>query len=66
MVIWISGLVQYTDARIYRIVQGNIERVQAFVLCLEQALKAIKQQHPYAMTEEEGENHIKDWLFHRL
>ena len=28
---------------------------QAFVICLEQALEVIKQQHPYAMTEEEGE-----------
>ena len=26
----------------------------------------IKQQHPYAMTEEEGINHLKDCLFYRL
>ena len=50
----------------YRIVQGKSERVQAFVLCLEWALKAIKQQHPHAMTEEEGKNHLKDQLFHGL
>ena len=43
-----------------RIIQGKNERVQAFVLCLEQVLKAIKQQHPHAMTEQEGENHLKD------
>ena len=50
----------------YRIVQGKNERVQAFVLCLEWALKAIKQQHPHAMTEQEGEHHLKDHLFHGL
>ena len=50
----------------YRIVHGKNERVQAFVLSLEQALKAIKQQHPHAMTEWEGEHHLKDQLFHEL
>ena len=50
----------------YQIVQGKNERVQTFVLCLERALKAIKQQHPYAMTEEEGVKHLKDCLFHGL
>ena len=49
----------------YRTVQGKNERVQAFVLCLEQALKAIKQQHPHGMTEE-GEHNLKDHLFHGL
>ena len=38
----------------YWIMQGESEKVQTFVLCLEKALKVIKQQHPYAMTEEEG------------
>ena len=42
------------------------EKVQTFVLHLEWALKAIKQQHPYAMTEEEGHSHLKDYLFHGL
>ena len=37
-----------------------------FVLPLEQALKAIKQQHPHTMTEEEGAKHLKDQLFHGL
>ena len=37
-----------------------------FFLHLERALKAIKQQHPYAMTEEEGVKHLKDHLFHGL
>ena len=50
----------------YRIVQGKNEKVQTFVLHLERALKAIKQQHPYAMTEEEGIRHLKDHLFHGL
>ena len=48
----------------YRIVQGKNERVQTFVLHLERVLKAIKQQHPYTMTEEEGVKHFKDCLFH--
>ena len=50
----------------YRIVQGKNERVQVFVLHLEQALKAIKQQHPHTMTEQEGEHHLKDCSFHGL
>ena len=50
----------------YRIVQGKNERVQTFVLNLERALKAIKQQNPHAMTEEEGVKHLKDCLFHGL
>ena len=50
----------------YRIVQGKNEKVQTFVLHLERVLKVIKQQHPYAMTEEEGIKHLKDHLFHGL
>ena len=50
----------------YRIVQEKSEKGQAFVLCLERALKAIEQQHPYAMTEEDGLWHLKDRLFHGL
>ena len=50
----------------YWIVQGKSESVQTFVFHLEQALKAIKQQHPHAMTEEEGVKHLKDQLFHEL
>ena len=38
----------------YRIVQGKNEKVQTFVIHLERALKAIKQQHSYAMTQGEG------------
>ena len=49
----------------YQIVQGKSERVQTSVLHLEQALKAIKQQHPHAMTEE-GVKHLKNCLFHGL
>ena len=48
----------------YRIVLGKSEKVQTFVLHLERALKAIKQQHPYDMTEEEGHRHLKDFLFY--
>ena len=51
---------------LYRIVQGKSERVHTFVLHVERALKVIKQQHPYAMTEEEGVKHLKDHLFHGL
>ena len=50
----------------YRVVQGKNEKVQTFVLHLERALKATKQHHPYAMTEEEGIKHLKDCLFHGL
>ena len=62
---WFYGSVESSDTSMqefYCIAQGKSEKVQTFVLCLEQALKAIKQQHPYAMTEEEGHRH----LFHGL
>ena len=52
---WLYGSVESSDTLMqdfYRIMQGKSEKVQTFVLCLERALKAIKQQHPYAMTEE--------------
>ena len=38
-------------------------RVQTFVLYLERALKAIRQQRLYAMTEEEGHRHLKVTYF---
>ena len=47
----------------YRIAQGKSEKVQTFVLHLERTLKAIKQQHPYAVTQEEGQRYLKDHLF---
>ena len=50
----------------YCIAQGKSEKVQIFVLHVEWALKAIKKQHPYAMTEEEGHRHLEDHLFHGL
>ena len=43
-----------------------MKKVQTFVLHLERALKAIKQQYPYAMTKEEGHRHLKNHLFHGL
>ena len=66
---WLYGSVESFDTlmqEFYQIVQGKSERVQTFVLHLERALKAIKQQHPHAMTEEEGIKHLKDCLFHGL
>ena len=66
---WLYGFVESLDTlmqEFYRIVQGKSEKVQTFVLHLERALKAIKQQHPYAMTEEDGHRHLKDCLFHGL
>ena len=66
---WLHGSVESSDTlmqEFYRIAQGKSEKVQTFVLHLERALKAIKQQHPYAMTEEEGHRHLKDHLFHGL
>ena len=48
----------------YRIVQGRSKKVQTIVLCMERALKAIKQPEPYAMTKKDGHRHLKDCLFH--
>ena len=45
---------------------GKSEKVQTFVIDLERALNAIKQQHPSTMTEEDGCQHLKDHLFHGL
>ena len=63
------GSVESSDTlmqEVYQIAQGKSEKVQTFVLHLERALKAIKQQYPYAVTEEEGHRHLKDCLFHEL
>ena len=60
---WLYGSVESFNTlmqKFYWIIQGKSERVQTFVLCLEWALKVIKQQHPHAMTAEEGVNHLKD------
>ena len=50
----------------YCIAQGKCEKVQTFVLYLEWALEAIKQQYPYSMTKEEGHRHLKHCLFQEL
>ena len=66
---WLYGSVESFDTlmqEFYQIVQGKCERVQTVVPHLGWALKVIKQQHPHAMTEEEGVKHLKDWLFHGL
>ena len=66
---WVYGSVEFSDTlmqEFYCIAQGKSEKVQTFALHLERALKAIKQQYPYAMTEEEGHRHLKDHLFHGL
>ena len=66
---WLYGSVESFDTlmqEFYRIMQGKSEKVQTFVLCLERALKQIKQQHSYMMTEEDGHRHLKDCLFHGL
>ena len=66
---WLYGSVESSDTlmqEFYRIPQGKSEKVQTFVPHLERALKAIKQQHPYVMTEEEAHRHLKDHLFHGL
>ena len=66
---WLYGSIEPSDTlmqEFYHITQGKSENVQTFVLHLEKAPKAIKQQHPYAMTEEEGHRHLKDCLFHGL
>ena len=66
---WLYGSVESSDTlmqEFYHIAQGKSEKVQTFVFHLERALKAIKQQYPYAMTKEEGHKHLKDCLFHGL
>ena len=66
---WLYGSVESSDnlmQEFYRITHGKSEKAQTFVLHLERALKAINQQHPYAMNENEGHGHLKDHLFHRL
>ena len=66
---WLYGSLESFDTlmqEFYQTVQGKSERVQTSVLWLEQALKAIKQQHPHAMTDEEGVKHLIDHLFHGL
>ena len=66
---WLYGSVESSDTlmqEFYHIAQGKSEKVQTFVLHLERALKAIRQQYPYAMTKEEGHRHLKDHLFHGL
>ena len=66
---WLYGSVEFSDTlmqEFYCISQGKSEKVQTFVLHLEWALKAIKQQHPYAMIKKEGHRHLKDHLFHGL
>ena len=66
---WLYGSVESSDTLMqeyYRIVQGKHKKVQTFVLHLERVPKAIKQQHPYAITEEEGVQHLKDHVFHGL
>ena len=65
---WLYGSVESSDTLIqefYCIAQRKSEKVQTFVLHLDWALKAIKQQHLYAMTKE-GHRHLKDCLFHGL
>ena len=50
---WLYGSIESSDTvrqEFYCIAQGKSEKVQTFVLHLERALKAIRQQYPYAMT----------------
>ena len=59
MTVWVYGILSHLMQEFCQIVQGKGERVQTFVH-LKWALKVIKQQHCYAMTEEEGIKHLKD------
>ena len=46
---WLYGSVESSDTltqEFYCIAQGKSEKVQTFVVCLERALKGIKQQYP--------------------
>ena len=51
MAVWVCGMLDSLMQEFYQIVQGINERVQTFVLHFEWASKAIKQQHPHAMTK---------------
>ena len=65
---WLYGSVESFETlmqEFYSIPQGKSEKVQTFVLHLERPLNAIKQQHPYARTEE-GHRHLNNSLFHGL
>ena len=64
---WLYGSVESSDTlmqEFYHIAQGKSEKVQTFVLHLERALEAIRQQYSNAMTVKEGHRHLKDHLFH--
>ena len=66
---WLYGSLESSDTlmqEFYCIAQGKSEKVQTFVLHLKRALKATKQQYPYAMTKKESHRHLKDHLFHGL
>ena len=66
---WLYGSEESSDTlmqKFYHIAQGKSEKVQTFVLHLEWAWKAIKQQHLYVITKEKGHRHLKDHLFHGL
>ena len=66
---WFYRSVESSDTLLqefYCIAQGKSEKVQTFVIHLERVLKVIKQHYPYAVTEEEGDRHLKDHLFHGL
>ena len=63
---WVCRIFWHFDARVLQNCARENAKVQTFVPHLEMALKVIKQQHPYTMTEEEGIKHLKECLFHRL
>ena len=66
---WLYGSVESPDTlmqEFYCIAQGKSEKVQTFVLHLERALKAVKQQYPCTMAKKEGHRHLKNPLFHGI
>ena len=49
---------------IYKVTQGNNERVPSFATWLEGTLNSIKLQCHYRMTDLEVQQHLRDCLFH--
>ena len=50
----------------YKVMQGNNEMVPSFTMRLEGTLNQIRLQCPGGMTDLEVQQHLKDFLFHRV
>ena len=50
----------------YKVMQGNHEMVPSFATRLERTLNEIRLQCPWRITVQEVQQHLKDYLFHRV